>query len=216
VSRSGLGVLALLVAHLATGCAGLPTLHPASAARAKEIERRCSALFPRGPFTVVHAVSASLPMGMETSLVAVSAVGEAPPGLRSVLMSPEGVVLFEGRSAGDAIQVERALPPLHEGEFARRLFADVRLLLTPPEGELAMGMLDDGTDLCRYRRMSGTLDVRPEEAAGPHLLDYGEDARVRRTVRMLPPFEQGFAKKMVLDVSGLAGYQMRFELIEHH
>src|SRR5512133_3955268 len=92
--RTGLLALTLLLG----ACAHLPTLSP-MAGDANAIAERCRQAYPRQPWRATHAIFATLPFGNNGGLVGVTAAG--PDGLHAVLLSPEGVTLF------DAIQDNR-------------------------------------------------------------------------------------------------------------
>jgi len=134
--------------------------------------------------------------------------------LSSVLLTPEGMTVFEATYSGGALKVMRSLPPLDDPEFAARLFSDVRLMLTRPPGRrVAAGRLEDGRRACRYRDGAATTDVVLERDGGFSIIDYGEGTSARRTVRGYGPVERGFPPRAELRVEGLVGYSLRFSLL---
>ena len=79
---------------------------------------------------------------------------------RSVLMTLEGFVVFDGEYDG-RLTVHRALPPFDSPHFADGLMEDIRLVFFEPEGPVvARGTLRTGGPVRRYRLPDGgTVDV---------------------------------------------------------
>ncbi len=134
--------------------------------------------------------------------------------LASVLLTPEGMTVFEATYEGGEVKVQRSLPPLDKPAFARRLFADVRLMLSRPPGSVAAsGRLEDGRRACRYRDGESAIDVILEQDGGFSVIDYGGGTSSKRLLRAYPPLKGGFPSRVELRVSGLVGYSLRFSLL---
>ena len=134
--------------------------------------------------------------------------------LSSVLLTPEGMTVFEAKYARGKVSVLRSLPPLDEPAFAARLFSDVRLMLRRPPGKVeATGELSDGRRVCRYRSGRAATDVVLEQGGGFSVNDYGEGTSPTRWLRAYAPLHKGFPRRAELHVTGLVGYTLRFSLI---
>ena len=195
-------------------CAGLPALLELEQSERTQLLPACSAVFPCGPFRVVHTIEISLPMGKTTSLIGVSVGDSAKHTVRSLLISPEGVILFDAEQAGGGIQVFRALPPLDEPEFAQRLFGDVgHIFFAPKDQHRQLGRLADQRRVCRFGQSGRLTDVILGTGGDWTIRSYDARGRVTRELVAHPPVQRGFARHMELSVPGVAGYQMRFELL---
>ncbi len=205
-----LALLALL--SLLSSCAGLPAIRPVPAGPERDSLRgRCEAAFARRAFRAVHVIEASLPMGNESSLVGVTLADPSRLRFRSVLLSVEGLTLFDATSTPEGFVVHRAVPPLDDEGFGRGLVSDVALALLPPSGEIVQaGRLEDGSPICRYRD-AGTrvMDVIfPREGSPRILCHYDASGRLQRRVEFDP------AGGIVLTAPGAVGYTLRLRLIQ--
>ena len=208
-------LLMLGLAGLA-GCGTLPAIQVAPD-QVRATRDACAAVFPAGTFGVVHALEVSLPrLNKKSSVIGVTDGDSRQDRLSAVLLTPEGMTVFEATYHRGQVKVQRSLPPLDEPEFATRLFSDVRLMLRAPPGELeAAGVLEDGRRVCRYRDGPAVVDVVLERArdGGYSVIDYGEQTSPTRELRAYPPLHQGFPRRAELHVSGLVGYTLRFSLL---
>jgi len=204
-------VLAACLLAPCAGCAGLPFIRPVSAGPERDSLRgRCEAAFARRAFRAVHVIEASLPMGNESSLVGVTLADPSRLRFRSVLLSVEGLTLFDATSTSEEFVVHRAVPPLDDEGFGRGLVSDVALALLPPSGELLQaGRLEDGSPICRYRDAGARVTdvIFPREGSPRILCHYDASGRLQRRVEFDP------AGGIVLTAPGTVGYTLRLRLI---
>lgn len=206
------GVLCLLAA----ACGGLPQIISAPPGELPQLGQACKAVFPSDVRTAIHAIEVELPGGKSSSVIGVSALDPQSGALRCVLLTSEGVVLFDGVSTALDVTVRRSLPPLDDKEFAARLFSDVRFMFLAPPGEIAAaGTLVDRRSVCRWQGKTETVDVVLEEDGGWTVLEFkpGRGTLTRR-LRAHPPVNKGLAASSELEVKGVAGYRMLFKVIE--
>ena len=137
---------------------------------------------------------------------------------RSVLMTLEGFVVFDGEYDG-RLTVHRALPPFDSPHFAEGLMEDIRLVFFEPDGPVvASGTLKDGGAVRRHRLPDGgTVDLE---------LLPGDDWRIRRydAVRNAHPHGAGaarhggtstaFPQAVELTAAGGQDYRLTMTLIE--
>lgn len=211
--------LGLLAVGLATaGCASLPRINPAAAAARSRLAARCSDLLPERPLRAVHAIAAELPFAGASSLLGVSLIDPAGQRLRAVLVSVEGLTLFDASAGPAGLRIHRAVPPLDDPDFGPGLVADVALLLLQPAGEpIAVGRREDGRGVCRFRGAAGGwVDLLPATAAAPARIErWGADRRLYRSAvlsRQRDP--HGLARRVELTAPGLAGYRLLLDLVE--
>lgn len=213
-------LLALLALGLATGgCAGLPEIIPFSPGpqRAALIQR-CQRLQPRTAFRAVHAIEASLPMDQASSVIGASLVDPAGARFRAVLMSVEGLTLFDAVAEGDHMTVFKALPPLDDPDFGLGLMADVALaLMAPASAPSAAGRLPDGREACRHvRDDGGVVDLLPADGDLPGRMDrYGPEQDLLRRVSLgSATGPLGLAANILLTAPGLVGYRLQLTLLQ--
>jgi hypothetical protein len=211
-------LLVFTLSGIVSACGGLPRITPATdPAELGRIGARCQAMFPQQAFRAVHAIEASLPLGKESSVLGVSVVDPASGQLRAVLVSVEGLTLFDASSQAGSVTVHRAVPPLDERGFGRGLVDDVGLvLLAPGLTPSAVGRLPDARPVCRYEQDHGRVtDVLPLDGEQCRRLDRydGEQDLVRR-VEFTGEGVLGLATSMLIRAPGIVGYELRLKLVE--
>lgn len=204
----------LWLVPLVWACSSLPEVREASLAEHPKLLAACQVAYPQGDWAVVHSILITLPGGGRSALLGITA-SEAEEGcLSSVLLAPEGIVLFKGSSCLGAVKVERALPPLDRDGFAHGLFADVHFIFLPPAGEPSFVGRTAGLEpICRWESNGLTQDLLPNTDGSWKRREY-EDGRLQREVASGKPGAGGFAPVVDLERHGMAGYKMRFLLVE--
>ncbi len=218
--------LLFLCLCLVSCAAGVPRIvaPPATGQTAAGRKPDLAPLFPSGTWRFVHSIEATLPGGRKTVLMGVTEVSSTQRTLHCVLMSIEGLVLFDGRK-GRTIRVDRAVPPFNSGKFAQGLMADVSLmLLSPPGTPVETGTLENGQPVYRYR--TRTPDGKPLITdvirQGKHrwTINQYEAGRLRRHLRALvgrgatAGTTATVPEKWELTVPGPRGYDLRLTLLE--
>jgi hypothetical protein len=206
-------LLGLLI--LASACAHLPPLSPLPADDATGTAIRCRQAFPAQPWRATHTIFASLPFGQNGALVGVTAAGS--DGLHSVLLSPEGICLFDASKASGAsgLTVHRAVPPLDHPAFAASLMSDVGHIYLSPTGEpTAIGTYATGERVCRWSQAGETSDVvlRPD---GPRAVRTYRGGQLTRQIDLLGSGADGFFPVVHLRVPGTGGYELDMRLVDH-
>ena len=191
-------------------CGSIPIIRKMPSALRAKTRKTCLDAFPKGRWSVVHTIGITLPDGGHSMMVGISTRDES--GLHSVLMSPEGVVLFHGDYRNGSIHVSRALPPMNDPEFQRRMFSDIRFLFIPPETKPSVtGLTKDKKIICRWITADHTLDVYPGKT---RIIKEYTGKSVTRDAIATGPVTRGFARRVVFNVHGMAGYRMVFTLVE--
>lgn len=210
-SRTSILVFLFLAA---AACNHVPVVTDVSDSERGNITKACLSVYPDGPWNVVHSILVSLPGGGRSVIVGASTWDPALDRLESALMSPEGIVLFQGGWQHGVVDVERALPPLDGPGFAEGLFADVRFMFLPPsKAPDLVGQSGAGVPVCRWSDGDRTMDLLPGIGGGWILREY-MGRRLRREAVASEPDAVGFAQRMVLRVQGVAGYRMAFKRID--
>jgi len=201
---------------LACGCARLPAITPVGGSTPENAEAICRRPFPDRPWRAVHALQISGPMDHDSALLGVTLVDPSARRIRAVVLSLEGLVLFDATGQAGTVQVHRALPPMDRKGFPEGLMRDVELLFLPPRGALSP-LGQDGQDqlVCRWTdEASGTTDLVFEELGRWDLLAYGADHRLQRTARMVPGMQGPLAAEIQLTGHGLLEYTLDLTLLE--
>ncbi len=204
---------------LLTACGGMPEIKSLDGSRVAETLMRCENVFPGGKWQFVHGIEAELGGGREARLIGVTELSSNPERIHAVMMTIEGLVLFDGLYDG-TLTINRGVAPFDSREFAKGLMADIRLIFFKPHGDsIGVGFIDEGCDVCRYR-VSGSamvdVMVRPD-----HLFEIRqyENERLTRTVSApLNPKGIGnagksFPEKLTLTARGPAHYRLTLRLI---
>ena len=145
---------------LVSACSHLPTMKLLDPVRDRLLMDACESPYVKTPHRFVHAIEAHLPGGGSATLIGVTMVEPAGRILHGVLMTLEGLVLFEGREEDGALHVFRAVPPFDRETFVREMMSDMRLLFLPPRyPSVEAGVPRDGGARCRRRGDGEIVDL---------------------------------------------------------
>jgi hypothetical protein len=195
------------------GCGGATTrIVPFAGLDAQRTIAACERLFPRGPFEATHVVEASIPFSDDASLIGVVAAEPNGQGFRSVLLTQEGIVIFDATRHGDQIAVERALPPIDPDGFGRNMTDDIRLALIHPDGRgVEVGQTSDGQSICRWSNGNEQTEVLLTGIREAKLTRLQNGSVVRRAwLKQIG--DDGVAKEIQLETTSVIGYQLHLEL----
>jgi hypothetical protein len=203
---------------LGLGCAHLPELAPVPNDTRTEIIQRCEQAFPKRPWKATHTIFATLPFGYHGQLLGV--VGVSDEGLRAILLSPEGLSLFDGLQSiadtGPVLRVRRAVPPFDRPDFSTALMADVASAYVAPTGPpRALGSYATGAKVCRWMPADGeAIDVEVDRA-GPRTIRTFRNLHLTREIRLIGALRDGFFPEVDLIVPGGGGYSLEMRLVDH-
>jgi hypothetical protein len=199
-------------------CARLPPLSPVAGDGAA-IAERCRAAYPHQPWHATHALFATLPLGNHSGLVGATAAD--PDGLHAVLLSPEGMTLFDGTQDNHdpltpTLRVAQAVPPFDRPVFASSMMADVSTAYLPPGGPpRSIGSYPTGQTVCRWTPNRGDVtDVQLENGV-PRVIRTFSHMRLVREISLVGLPEGGFYPLVVLSVPGAGGYRLEMRLVAH-
>jgi hypothetical protein len=216
MSRSA-GIAVFTAIILGAACAHLPPLSPLPATDQASARARCWQAFPPQPWRATHTILATLPFGNNGALIGVTAVSRE--GLQAVLLSPEGITLFDATQSADGRgrpTVRRAVPPLDRFDFAASLLADVGNAFLPPGGEpAAIGAYPTGETVCRWTPTRTEATEVELTAAGPARIRTYRNARLSRQIDLLGVADNGFFPEVRLTVPGAGGYTLDMHLVDH-
>ena len=201
-------------------CGALPKIHPSDSRALSAAAPPCRRLFLQGRWQFQHAIEATLPGGRKSVLVGVSIVSADSGGIHSILMTVEGLVVFDAEYDRE-LRIVRALSPFNSEGFARGLINDIRLIFFMPPGALVeTGTLPDGSTVCRYRQPDNqVVDAVRKSDHHWELQEYSRWFKKKRTVAIF--FNDNFRfdgfhapYRLKLTSHGFDGYTLDMDLIE--
>ena len=203
--------VAFLVLAL-TACAAVPSYKPLS----PQSGVACPGIFPSKDFWVVHKIdlqSARIGKGV---FIGAAKVELQKNALHAVLMSVEGMVLFEAEYKNGDIKITSAFPPLNDPAFAKGLMADVSfVLLKPAGGPVEQGVDGQGLTACRWTAEADAVletALMPDGAVRMRL--YGGDRRAAKEALAWPPFDREMPARICLKAFSPSDYTIELTLIE--
>jgi len=211
----------LSVLLLVVSCAGLPEIRSAHGPAALALQAGCGSPFPVGKWQFVHAIEANLPGGRKGFVMGVTVVSSKLQSMDCVILSPEGLVLFEARQ-DQGLVIKRAVFPFEEKAFAEGLIRDVQLIFLRPDASLReSGLLGNGSSVCRYQEPDGKIvDIITHSDNTWEIREYGEDGHLTRTVKAWSlkstgsPDQWPAPERLKLVSHGFPNYELTMTLVE--
>jgi len=209
-------LIPLLVSMMALGgCAGLPPLKPLDPSLETAALEACRRPFLREKVRLVHELKAVMPGEREGQAIGVLLADPGTSSFQSILMTIEGLVLFDIES-GQGLIVHRAVPPFDAPAFARRMAEDIGLaFFSPGERPSAWGREEGGAVVCRFERAGGELvDVLEEENGAMEIRIYGAGQELRKKVSIPHLARPGLAEELEIRGTAWPSYSLHLRLIE--
>ena len=213
IRRKGLNICLLGFLILSAGCAPISetTLRPGS----PNDLPGCYAIFPVGPWESVHRIEATF-RGNSSSLLGVTTGEPSERRLQSLLLTPEGFILFDAELSEGGIAVRKAVAPFDSPAFARGLMEDVSLLFLPPQVKpTAWAKETDGTMICNWEdRDDSHTEITGSMDGGWRILRQNKKGKVIKEIILNGPFVNGLASRIELRAFKPAPYRLRMILVQ--
>jgi hypothetical protein len=185
------------------------------------LSQTCQRLFPNGKWQFVHSIEAVMPGGQKGLVMGVTVISSRDKTARSVLMTIEGLVVFDA-SHDQELVVNRSVAPFDQEGFAAGLISDIQLIFFMPQGPLLeTGNDPNGASVCRYQTPDGGIvDLVIDADHTRHIRQYTAQRRLRRTVDVFftkPEANGGgpdFPDRLELRAHGVADYTLIMDLVE--
>ena len=176
----------------------------------------CYAIFPTGPWESVHRIEATLRGGGSSSLLGVTKGEPLERRLESLLLTPEGFILFDAERRESGIAVRKAMAPFDSPAFARGLMEDVTLLFLPPQAKPTTWRKEtDGTMICNWEGPDDShTEIRGSMDSGWQILRRDKQGEVIKEVVLNGPFVNGLASHVELRAFKPASYRLRMTLVQ--
>ncbi len=207
----------LFIIHaMLISCGSLPKIESVDSNIYPHIKKECSLPFFAKKCRLVHSIEATLPDGSMSSAIGVAIADPDADTIHGVIMTIEGVVLFDALYSGGTLSIERGVPPFNSTDFAGSIMDDMRLIFFIPEGNpYETGKLENGALICRYRKDDGNvIDVVRNSDGSWELQQYSNYHNLLRTIRFFTPNKLGIPKEIELTAHGFFGYSLYFTLLE--
>ena len=213
--------LLLCIGCILISCSTLPSLEPAKLSERTELSQTCQRLFPSGKWQFVHSIEAAMPGGQKGLVMGVTVISSLGKTAHCVLMTIEGLVVFDARYDQELI-IYRAVAPFDQDGFAAGLISDIQLIFFKPQGPLVeTGNDSNGSSVCRYQTPdSGIVDLVIDADHTRHIRQYTSQRRLKRTVDAFfsKPEPDGdgpdFPDRLELKAHGVARYTLVMDLVE--
>ena len=176
----------------------------------------CYAIFPARPWESVHRIEATIKGGGSSSLLGVTKGEPSERRLQSLLLTPEGFILFDAELSEGGIAVRKAVAPFDSPAFARGLMEDVTLLFLPPQVKpTAWGKETDGTMICNWQdRDDSHTEISGSMDSGWRILRQNKKGKAIKEIILKGPFVNGLASHVELRTFEPASYTLRMTLVQ--
>lgn len=191
--KTALEYLFVFTFLISAGCAGLPPIvcpDNSAVLDKQSFSRELNTLFPTDSFQFVHAIELTMAGNHSAMLMGVVNIHPRHRAIHCVIMTLEGLVLFEAAHTAEAFTIHRAIPPFDSQALARGLVSDIELIFFNPRGRLdAWGTLENKNTILRFSEPDGgTIDIviSPDRTIWTQNLRTGSH-RIKRWVKYIFP-----------------------------
>lgn len=222
LSRHGPALfLALLLPLFA--CSSIPQINSPTPKKASRIQKDCRDIFPQGKWRFVHSIQVELAGKQKTELIGITQISSRSRRLHCVLMTIEGLVVFEAKRVKGNTVVKKATPPFDTAQFAKGLMQDVQFIFFPPQGEcIKAGLTNNKEKICRYKTNSShTQDILIKKENGGWSVRHYKDGNLARSLQAFPgdstkePLSTAYPQEIRLEAKNSSwDYSLKMSLIK--
>lgn len=203
--------LFILISLLILSCKNLPVIEQGISVIKPEINP-----FPEKKYQLTHSIKAELPNGDLLLVIGVTVVDPDERSIHAVMMSVEGLVLFDINYKNNNVNVNRGIPGMQSVdsiEFARSLMEDLKLIYFKPGcGITEAGQLS-GKYTERYKCNEETVIDIIEEGRTVKINKYDSSNSIVRVVNIFSINNNGLPELLELTAPGIFGYSLYMKLV---
>jgi len=226
----------LILGIFLSACTSLPNIKPVDFGAENIMTDPCAIPFSEGKKRWTHTIEAAFPGGGSSMMIGIALTDSDTQTIHSVMMTLEGMVLFDGEQGSDGtLTVNRAVPPFDDPDMAAGMIRDMRMIFYPPEGErIASGRFPDSASGCRFRMENGEVtDVKIRPAGNWEIFRYKKSGKLIRSVKAsqiktgqikidqvkidhvkIDQVKNSLPHRIELEGRGVFGYRLVLKLIE--
>jgi len=198
-------------------CSHVPDIYITGLTDPDNIPEKCNSVFPDDDWRFVHSIEATLPGGNTAFMLGVTKISPKNRTIWAVMMTLEGLVLFDAFFDGKMV-INRAIPPFDSEFFAQGLMEDIRLIFFHPENTaVEIGLSSNGERICRYHSHENMLTDVIIGQNGSLTVNRYNQYRLHRTVRLYRGEKQkhpSIFQRLELIARKPAEYEMDLFLLE--
>ena len=212
-------VLLLSTVLFFVSCGAVPKLENLDTQAPPVFAHKGPAMFPTREWQFVHSIEATIQARQKALLIGITDISPALGSVRCIIMTIEGLVLFDALSDDETV-IRRGIRPFDSTAFAEGLMKDIKLIFFSPEGgPVNTGILGEGSYVRRYRNSADTiidLIAHPDRNWEIRQYKNGDLARsVKAYLKEDVPYENQYVvpEKLVLKAHGVRTYEIALRLI---
>ncbi len=219
-------ILITALSLLIGSCSSLPKIVPVDQNQQLSIEETCRTPFVKKNVQLVHSLEASVPGDRKSYFVGITTVYPSERAFESVLLTIEGLVVFQARFDVKGISIKRAVHPFDSKGFAQGLLNDIELIFLKPDGKLVQLGTYSGKGIgCRYlKNKRKVIDIIVLPNKNWEIHSY-KNSNYRPIKTVLAQFETSnsndqtdqkdtYPTEMQLLTHGIFGYSLQMKLIQ--
>ncbi len=154
--------LPIAISFLIISCKSLPVIEPGKSAFEPDINP-----FLEKKYQLTHSIKADLPNGDKLLVIGVTIVDPAERSIHAILMTVEGLVIFDISYINNTVIINRGMPGASSDDFSdfiHGLLEDLKLIYFKPACENSEAGTINGRFIKRYKCNDRTVvDVSKEE-----------------------------------------------------
>lgn len=222
LSRLGPALFLVLLLPL-FACSSIPQINSPTPKEASRIQKGCRGIFPQGRWRFVHSIRVDLAEKQKTELIGITQISSRSRRLHCVLLTIEGLVVFEAKRVKGNTVIKKATPPFDTAQFAKGLMQDVQLIFFPPQGEcIKAGLTNNKEKICRYKTGSSHIrDILMEKENGGWSVHHYKDGNLARSLQAFPgdstekPLSSSYPQEILLEANTPSwDYSLKMSLIK--
>jgi hypothetical protein len=186
IKRIWWSVYVVLILTVSTfSCSRIPQIYNTEFADSdNDILNKCQSVFPDGDRQFVHSIEATLSGKNNAFMLGVTQIYPQSGTIRAIMMTFEGLVLFDAFYDGKVI-INRAIPPFDSKFFAQGLMEDIRLIFFQPKGTtVEISLTNTGGNVCRYHHNHDDITDVTIDQSNILTINRYHQRRLYRTVRL--------------------------------